>query len=76
MARKRLADMEIKTESFVQVGKEGNWVSVDELNAAQKQKLATWIKTTYLNALYRQEGIEFYPTEEDPIGLPAPLHPA
>lgn len=58
MARK---DLKIKVISYVHVGDE--LVNTDDLNPEQKQKLATWIKCTYLNALYEGKA-KFYPVEE------------
>ena len=46
MARKR----EIKTVSFVHIGDE--LVNTDDLSDEQRRKLATWLKTTYLNTLF------------------------
>lgn len=40
----------IKTVSYVHVG--DKLVNTDDLNAEQKKKLGTWLKTTYLNNLY------------------------
>ncbi len=53
MARKQ----EIKTVSFVHIGDE--LVSTDELDDEQRRKLATWLKTTYLNTLFQGKA-EFF----------------
>ena len=47
MARKQ----EIKTVSFVHIGDE--LVNTDDLNDDQRRRLATWLKTTYLNTLFQ-----------------------
>ena len=47
MANKR----EIKTVSFVHIG--DKLVNTDDLNDEQRRRLATWLKTTYLNALFQ-----------------------
>lgn len=47
MAKKQ----EIKTVSFVHIGEE--LVNTDDLNDEQRRKLATWLKITYLNTLFR-----------------------
>ena len=56
VARKR----EIKTVSFVHIGDQ--LVSTDDLNDEQRRRLATWLKTTYLNTLFRGKA-EFYAVE-------------
>jgi hypothetical protein len=43
-------EIEIKTRSFVHVG--DKLVNTQDLTPEQKKKLATWIKVTYLNALF------------------------
>ena len=45
MARK----LKINTVSFVHRG--DDLVNTDDLNAEQRHRLATWLKTTYLNTL-------------------------
>ena len=47
MARK---GKKIKVVSYVHVGDQ--LVNTDDLNSEQKRQLATWLKCTYLNALY------------------------
>lgn len=42
---------EIRTQSFVHIGDE--LVNTDDLNDDQRRRLATWLKTTYLNTLFR-----------------------
>ena len=42
---------EIKTVSFVHIGDE--LVNTDDLDDEQRRRLATWLKTTYLNALFQ-----------------------
>ena len=44
------ARKEIKTESFVHIGDE--LVNTEDLNDEQRRRLATWLKTTYLNTLF------------------------
>lgn len=53
MARKQ----EIKTVSFVHIGDE--LVNTDDLDDDQRHKLAAWLKTTYLNTLFRGKA-EFF----------------
>lgn len=53
MARKQ----EIKTVSFVHIGDQ--LVNTDDLNDDQRRKLATWLKTTYLNTLFQGKA-EFF----------------
>jgi len=48
---------EIKTVSFVHIGDE--LVNTDDLDDEQRRRLATWLKTTYLNALF-QGKVEFF----------------
>ena len=57
MARKH----EIKTVSFVHIGDE--LVSTDDLDDEQRRRLATWLKTTYLNTLF-QGKVEFYESDK------------
>lgn len=47
MAKKR----EIRTVSFVHIGDE--LVNTDGLDNDQRRRLATWLKTTYLNTLFQ-----------------------
>lgn len=51
---------EIKTVSFVHVG--DKLVNTDDLNDEQRRRLAAWLKTTYLNALFRGKA-EFFKVE-------------
>lgn len=60
MARKQ----EIRTVSFVHIGDE--LVNTDDLNEEQRRKLATWLKTTYLNALFRGKAEFFEANERNP----------
>lgn len=53
MAKKR----EIRAESFVHIG--DKLVNTDDLNDDQRRRLATWLKTTYLNTLFRGKA-EFF----------------
>lgn len=53
MAKKR----EIRTASFVHIGDE--LVSTDGLDDDQRRRLATWLKTTYLNTLFQGKA-EFF----------------
>ena len=53
MAKKQ----EIRTVSFVHIGDE--LVNTDDLDDEQRRRLATWLKTTYLNALF-QGKVEFF----------------
>ena len=48
---------EIKTVTFVHIGDE--LVNTDNLDDEQRRRLATWLKTTYLNALF-QGKVEFF----------------
>jgi len=48
---------EIKTVSFVHIG--DDLVNTDDLNDDQRRKLATWLKTTYLNTLFQGKA-EFF----------------
>lgn len=41
----------IKTVSYVHVG--DHLVNTEDLNAEQTRTLATWLKSTYLNALFQ-----------------------
>lgn len=58
MARK---EQKINVVSYVHVGDQ--LVNTADLNPEQKRRLATWIKCTYLNALYEGKA-KFYPVEE------------
>ena len=53
MAKKQ----EIRTVSFVHIGDE--LVNTDDLDDDQRRRLATWLKTTYLNTLF-QGTAEFF----------------
>ena len=59
MARKQ----EIKTVSFVHIGDQ--LVNTDDLNDEQRRRLATWLKTTYLNTLFRGKAEFFEISGED-----------
>lgn len=48
---------EIRTVSFVHIGDE--LVNTDDLDDDQRRRLATWLKTTYLNALFQGKA-EFF----------------
>lgn len=58
MARK---EQKIKVVSYVHVGDQ--LVNTEELDEEQKRQLATWLKCTYLNALFEGKA-KFYPVEE------------
>lgn len=45
-----MAKTKIKAVSYVRVG--GELVETSQLTPEQKVELATWLKTTYLNALF------------------------
>lgn len=47
MAKKQ----EIRTASFVHIG--DKLVNTDDLDDDQRRRLATWLKTTYLNTLFQ-----------------------
>ena len=53
MTKKR----EIRTVSFVHIGDE--LVNTDDLDDDQRRRLATWLKTTYLNTLFHGKA-EFF----------------
>ena len=57
MARK---EQKIKVVSYVHVGEQ--LVNTEELDPERRQQLATWIKCTYLNELFRGKA-RFYPVE-------------
>ena len=58
MARK---EQKIKVVSYVHVGDQ--LVNTEDLDPERKRQLATWIKCTYLNALYKGKA-KFYPVKE------------
>lgn len=58
MAKKQ----EIKTVSFVHIGDE--LVNTDDLDDDQRRRLATWLKTTYLNTLFQGKA-KFFEISED-----------
>lgn len=60
MAKKR----EIKTVSFVHIGNE--LVNTEDLDDVQRRKLATWLKTTYLNTLFQGKA-EFYESNNQTV---------
>lgn len=51
----------IKVVSYVHVG--DRLVNTQDLDPERKRQLATWIKCTYLNALFEGKA-RFYPVEE------------
>ena len=51
----------IKVISYVHVGDQ--LVNTEDLDPERKQQLATWLKCTYLNALFEGKA-KFYPVEE------------
>ena len=51
---------EIKTVSYVHVG--DKLVCTDDLDAERKTQLGNWLKTTYLNELFRGQAI-FHPVD-------------
>ena len=53
----------IKTVSYVHAG--GRLVNIDDLSAEQRQKLATWLKTTYLNNLYAGRAVFRHAEEKE-----------
>lgn len=57
MAKKQ----EIRTVSFVHIGDE--LVNTDDLDDDQRRRLATWLKTTYLNTLFQGKA-KFYESKE------------
>ena len=59
MAKKR----EIRTESFVHVG--DKFRNTKDLNDDQRRILATWLKITYLNALFEGEATFYCEEEKD-----------
>lgn len=54
-------EQKIKVVSYVHVGDQ--LVCTDDLDPERKRQLATWIKCTYLNALFEGKA-KFYPVEE------------
>ena len=56
----RLKSQEIKAVSYVHM--EDKLVSTQELNAAQKEQLGVWLKTSYLNTLFQGQAV-FTPPE-------------
>ncbi len=58
MARK---EQKIKVISYVHVGDQ--LVNTEDLDPERRQQLATWLKCTYLNALFEGKA-KFYPVEE------------
>lgn len=57
-----MKSQEIKTEAYVHMG--DKLVNTQELSAAQKTQLGTWLKTTYLNTLFQGQAT-FTPAETD-----------
>ncbi len=58
MARK---EQKIKVVSYVHVGDQ--LVNTEDLDPERKRQLATWLKCTYLNALFEGKA-RFYPVED------------
>lgn len=58
-------EQKIKVISYVHVGDQ--LVCTDDLDPEQKRRLATWLKCTYLNALFEGKA-KFYPVEGDEKG--------
>lgn len=54
-------DQKIKVVSYVHVG--DRLVQTDDLDPERRKQLATWLKCTYLNALFEGKA-KFYPAEE------------
>ena len=54
-------ELKIKVVSYVHVGDQ--LVCTDDLDPERKRQLATWLKCTYLNALFEGKA-RFYPVEE------------
>lgn len=54
-------EQKIKVISYVRVG--GQPVRTDDLDPERRRRLATWIKCTYLNALFEGKA-RFYPAEK------------
>ena len=65
-------NQKIRTASFVHIGNE--LVNTDDLDDTQRRKLATWLKTTYLNTLFQGKA-EFFEAgcKEDAYRTPAGL---
>ncbi len=62
MAKKQ----EIRTVSFVHIG--DDLVNTDDLDDEQRHRLATWLKTTYLNTLFKGKA-EFYESSEQAVEM-------
>ena len=58
-------EQKIKVVSYVHVGDQ--LVNTEDLDPERKRQLATWIKCTYLNALYEGKA-KFYPADQTPSG--------
>ena len=56
-------EAKIRTVSYVHVGDQ--LVNTDDLNADQKRVLATWLKSTYLNALFQGKAEFTVPEREN-----------
>lgn len=54
MARKKREPIIVKAYAKT---KDGGEVDVDTLDPEQKEELATWLKITYLNALFRGQAV-------------------
>lgn len=59
MAKRR----EIRTVSFVHMGDQ--LVNTDNLDDDQRRRLATWLKTTYLNTLFQGKAVFFESSGEE-----------
>lgn len=53
----------IRTEAYIHIG--SRLVSTSALSGSQREQLAAWLKTTYLNALFQGQAI-FVPEESLP----------
>lgn len=53
----------IRTESFVHVG--DKLVNTKDLNDDQRRRLATWLRITYLNALFEGKATFYCEDEKD-----------
>lgn len=51
---------QIRTEAYIHIG--NRLVSTAALTGAQREQLAAWLKTTYLNALFQGQAV-FTPEE-------------
>lgn len=60
----------IQTVSFVRA--DGALTDTQTLDKDRRRRLATWLKTTYLNELFLGEA-SFFPQDDGPPGPGAPL---